>query len=163
MPPRLGYLQLLLRQRDSVGLIRFDDHIRSSVPPRARRGQWRRLIAALAEPGSGKASSAGEALNQAGRLIIDVPLDLHGQSQHLEKNHAHQDADIAVTSEDRFHGSSFKFLVSSFENASFSHSHPKLETRNLKLLLDRDFSQQLEIAEHLARTQHHAAQRIVGD
>ena len=31
---------LLLRQRDAVGLIRFDDRIRTSVPPRARRGQW---------------------------------------------------------------------------------------------------------------------------
>jgi uncharacterized protein (DUF58 family) len=60
---------LLLRQRDAVGLIRFDDRIRSSVPPRARRGQWTRLLGALAEPGSGKASSAGEALGQAGRLI----------------------------------------------------------------------------------------------
>jgi uncharacterized protein (DUF58 family) len=60
---------LLLRQRDAVGLIRFDDRIRSSVPPRARRGQWRRVISALAEPGAGKTSSAGEALAQAGRLI----------------------------------------------------------------------------------------------
>src|SRR5919202_2396472 len=32
---------LLLRQRDAVGLIRFDDHVRSVVPPRARHGQWR--------------------------------------------------------------------------------------------------------------------------
>jgi uncharacterized protein (DUF58 family) len=60
---------LLLRQRDAVGLIRFDDRIRSSVPPRARRGQWTRLMGALAEAGSGRASSAGEALGQAGRLI----------------------------------------------------------------------------------------------
>ena len=60
---------LLLRQRDAVGLIRFDDRIRSSVPPRARRGQWTRLLGALAESGSGKASSAAEALSQAGRLI----------------------------------------------------------------------------------------------
>jgi uncharacterized protein (DUF58 family) len=60
---------LLLRQRDAVGLIRFDDRIRTSIPPRARRGQWRRIIAGLAEPGSGRASSAPEALAQAGRLI----------------------------------------------------------------------------------------------
>jgi uncharacterized protein (DUF58 family) len=60
---------LLLRQRDAVGLIRFDDRIRSSVPPRARRGQWTRLLSALAESGSGRASSAGEALAQSGRLI----------------------------------------------------------------------------------------------
>jgi uncharacterized protein (DUF58 family) len=60
---------LLLRQRDAVGLVRFDDRIRSAVPPRARNGQWRRVIAALEEPGSGKASSAPDALFQAGRLI----------------------------------------------------------------------------------------------
>jgi uncharacterized protein (DUF58 family) len=60
---------LLLRQRDAVGLIRFDDRIRTSVPPRARRGQWQRLMGGLLEEGSGKASSAGEALQQAGRLI----------------------------------------------------------------------------------------------
>ena len=60
---------LLLRQRDAVGLVRFDDRIRSAVPPRARTGQWRRVIAALEEPGTGKASSAPEALNQAARLI----------------------------------------------------------------------------------------------
>lgn len=60
---------LLLRQRDAVGLIRFDDRIRTSIPPRARRGQWQRLMGGLAQPGSGKASSAGEALGQAGRVI----------------------------------------------------------------------------------------------
>src|SRR4051812_6852995 len=60
---------LLLRQRDAVGLVRFDDQIRSAIPPRARNGQWRRVIAALEEPGTGRASSAPEALHQAARLI----------------------------------------------------------------------------------------------
>src|SRR3954469_11786840 len=60
---------LLLRQRDAVGLVRFDDKIRSAIPPRARNGQWRRVVAALEEPGSGRASSAPEALHQAARLI----------------------------------------------------------------------------------------------
>jgi uncharacterized protein (DUF58 family) len=60
---------LFLRQRDAVGLVRFDDRIRSSIPPRARNGQWRRVVAALDEPGTGKASSAPEALAQAARLI----------------------------------------------------------------------------------------------
>ena len=36
---------LLLRQRDAVGLIRFDDAVRTSVPPRARTTQWRRIVA----------------------------------------------------------------------------------------------------------------------
>lgn len=60
---------LLLRQRDAVGLVRFDDRIRSAIPPRARTGQWRRVVAALEEPGDGRASSAGIALQQAARLI----------------------------------------------------------------------------------------------
>jgi uncharacterized protein (DUF58 family) len=60
---------LFLRQRDAVGLVRFDDRIRSAVPPRTRNGQWRRVVAALEEPGSGRASAAPDALAQAARLI----------------------------------------------------------------------------------------------
>jgi uncharacterized protein (DUF58 family) len=60
---------LLLRQRDAVGLVRFDERVRTAVPPRARIGQWRRIVAALDEPGSGLASSAPDALSQAARLI----------------------------------------------------------------------------------------------
>ena len=60
---------LFLRQRDAVGLVRFDDRIRSAVPPRTRNGQWRRVVAALGEAGTGRASSAPQALHQAGRLI----------------------------------------------------------------------------------------------
>ena len=60
---------LLLRQRDAVGLIRFDDAVRSSISPRARSGQWRRLVAALAEPGNGRASDLAAALGQAARLV----------------------------------------------------------------------------------------------
>jgi uncharacterized protein (DUF58 family) len=60
---------LLLRQRDAVGLVRFDDRVRTAIPPRARTGQWRRVVAALDEPGSGLASSAPDALSQAARLI----------------------------------------------------------------------------------------------
>jgi uncharacterized protein (DUF58 family) len=60
---------LLLRQRDAVGLVRFDSHIRTAIPPRARTGQWRRVVVALEEPGAGLASSAPVALEQAARLI----------------------------------------------------------------------------------------------
>jgi uncharacterized protein (DUF58 family) len=49
---------LLLRQRDAVGLVRFDDRIRTSIPPRARRGQWRRLVGALEEPGTRRVASS---------------------------------------------------------------------------------------------------------
>ena len=60
---------LLLRQRDAVGLIRFDDAVRTSVPPRARSTQWRRIVAALAEPAGGRASELATALGQAARLV----------------------------------------------------------------------------------------------
>lgn len=60
---------LLLRQRDAVGLVRFDNAVRTSVPPRARTSQWRRLVAALMEPSGGRASDAATALEQAARLV----------------------------------------------------------------------------------------------
>ncbi len=60
---------ILLRQRDAVGLVRFDDRVRTAIPPRVRHGQWRRLVGALDEPGAGLASSAPEALRQAARLL----------------------------------------------------------------------------------------------
>ncbi|MDQ8157989.1 MAG: DUF58 domain-containing protein [Gemmatimonadota bacterium] len=60
---------LLLRQRDAVGLIRFDTTMRNVVPPRSQRTQWRRLVAAFAEPGGGAGSDVAGALLQAGRLV----------------------------------------------------------------------------------------------
>lgn len=60
---------LLLRQRDAVGLIRFDDALRTSIPPRARQQQWSRVVSALSEPGRGHGSDAPGALDQAARLV----------------------------------------------------------------------------------------------
>jgi uncharacterized protein (DUF58 family) len=61
---------LLLRQRDAVGLLRFDDEVRTALPPRARSSvQWKRIVSALEDPGAGRASKAPEALGAAGRLI----------------------------------------------------------------------------------------------
>ena len=60
---------VLLRQRDAVGLIRYDESVRSALAPRARRGQWRRIVTALEEPGRGRATRTAEALAQAARLV----------------------------------------------------------------------------------------------
>lgn len=60
---------LLLRQRDAVGLVRFDATLRDVVPPRSQRTQWRRLMAAFSEPGGGKESNVAEALAAAGKLV----------------------------------------------------------------------------------------------
>src|SRR3954469_7776275 len=81
---------LLIRQRDAVGLVRYDARVRSAVPPRARTGHWRRVLAALDEPGAGLASSAPEALAQAARLIsrrgmIVLVSDLLMDRDELEK------------------------------------------------------------------------------
>jgi uncharacterized protein (DUF58 family) len=64
---------LLLRQRDAVGLLRFDDAIRTIVPPRSRSTQWRHVVAALDGdvPGGHDAqiSRVDDALAQAARLV----------------------------------------------------------------------------------------------
>lgn len=60
---------LFLRQRDAVGLVRFDDAVRTVIAPRARTTQWRRIIAALDGPGAGRASNAAEGLAQAARMV----------------------------------------------------------------------------------------------
>lgn len=60
---------LLLRQRDSVGLIRFDSEVRSVVPSRSRSIHWHRIVGALGEPGSGLASDAPGGLIAAASLV----------------------------------------------------------------------------------------------
>ena len=44
---------LLIRQRDAVGFIRYDDKLRTIIPPKARTKQWRRILHALEEDGAG--------------------------------------------------------------------------------------------------------------
>jgi uncharacterized protein (DUF58 family) len=60
---------LLIRQRDAVGFIRYDDRLRTVIPPKARTAQWRRILHALEEEGAGLASIAPAALMQAARLV----------------------------------------------------------------------------------------------
>jgi uncharacterized protein (DUF58 family) len=60
---------LLLRQRDAVGVIAFDDAAQAVVPPRAHRNHWRRIVAALSSDGGAPASRAGAALDHAARLL----------------------------------------------------------------------------------------------
>lgn len=60
---------LLLRQRDAVGLIRFDDGIRSVVPPRSGQSQFGKMLATFDDAGAGQGSDLAGALAQAGKLI----------------------------------------------------------------------------------------------
>ena len=60
---------LLIRQKDAVGLVRYDDRLRTVIRPRARTVHWRRIVKALEEGGQGGDSKMGEALRQAGQMI----------------------------------------------------------------------------------------------
>ena len=60
---------LFIRQRDAVGLLRFDDAIRTAIPPRAREGHWRRIVAGLAETDGGGASGGATALARAAHVV----------------------------------------------------------------------------------------------
>ncbi len=60
---------LLLRQRDAVGLIRFDDQVRSAMSPASRQVQFSRLVSLLTEEGGGPGSDAAGALRQAATLV----------------------------------------------------------------------------------------------
>lgn len=60
---------LLIRQRDAVGLVRFDSEPRTVIPPRARTQQWRRIVQALDDPGSGRATDAPRALGAAAKVL----------------------------------------------------------------------------------------------
>ncbi|MGA1359847.1 MAG: DUF58 domain-containing protein [Gemmatimonadaceae bacterium] len=61
--------RILLRQRDAVGLVRFDDEIRTALPPRSHPQQAHRIVEALAEGGGGAGSDAAGALARAGALV----------------------------------------------------------------------------------------------
>jgi uncharacterized protein (DUF58 family) len=60
---------LLLRQRDSVGVIRFDNEVRSVISPASRQVQFSRIVAALGEAAGGPGSDAAGALRHAATLV----------------------------------------------------------------------------------------------
>ncbi|MBV6520484.1 MAG: hypothetical protein MNPFHGCM_00599 [Gemmatimonadaceae bacterium] len=60
---------LFIRQRDAVGLIRYDEQLRTVIPPRARSIQWMRIIRGLEQPGSGRESRMADAVVQAAKLV----------------------------------------------------------------------------------------------
>jgi uncharacterized protein (DUF58 family) len=60
---------LLLRQRDAVGLVTFDAQPRTVLPPRARRQQWHRVVAALSGTEAHDRSDAAGGLLAAARLL----------------------------------------------------------------------------------------------
>jgi uncharacterized protein (DUF58 family) len=60
---------LLLRQRDAVGLVRFDAKPRTMIPPRARTQQWRRIVSALGEAGTEQSTDAPGAMIAAAKLL----------------------------------------------------------------------------------------------
>uniref|UniRef100_A0A7C4LK50 DUF58 domain-containing protein n=1 Tax=Schlesneria paludicola TaxID=360056 RepID=A0A7C4LK50_9PLAN len=63
----LGFF--LMEQRDAVGLARFSRGIDSYLPPRYRTGHWRRLLVALEEPCTGRATELAPPLEQAAEQL----------------------------------------------------------------------------------------------
>ncbi len=55
---------VLLRQRDAVGLVTFDETVRSITPARVRSGQWQSLAQTLAATAAGAGTAAEPALRQ---------------------------------------------------------------------------------------------------
>lgn len=55
---------VLLRQRDAVGLVTFDETVRSIMPARVRPGQWQSLAQTLAATLPGAGTAAEPALRQ---------------------------------------------------------------------------------------------------
>lgn len=60
---------LLLRQRDAVGLIRFDDQLRTALSPASRQLQFSRIVTSLSESAGGPGSDAAGALRQAAQVV----------------------------------------------------------------------------------------------
>jgi uncharacterized protein (DUF58 family) len=60
---------LLIRQKDAVGLVRFDDELKTVVPPKARSVHFYRLVRTLGEPHGGKAAQVKDALFRAERMV----------------------------------------------------------------------------------------------
>lgn len=60
---------LLLRQRDAVGFIRFDERVRTVVPPRARNVHFNRIVQSMMEPGEGLGSDAPGGLIRAAAMV----------------------------------------------------------------------------------------------
>lgn len=61
---------VLLRQRDATGIVTFDDAVRRIVPPRARHGQWERVVRALVETPDGGGTAARAALERILDLLV---------------------------------------------------------------------------------------------
>lgn len=55
---------VLLRQRDAVGLVTFDEAVRTTLPPRVRAGHWRQLTGTLAGLVASDRTAAEPALRQ---------------------------------------------------------------------------------------------------
>lgn len=60
---------LLVKQRDAVGLVRFDSEVRTVLPVRGSQKHWNRLVTSFDEPGAGDKSDVVAALNRAGSMI----------------------------------------------------------------------------------------------
>ena len=68
----LGYL--MTSQQDCVGLVTFDDRVRSYLPPKSKRSQLVAMIAELSKGSSGHRTAVSACLHTAAELLRDKGL-----------------------------------------------------------------------------------------
>lgn len=87
----LGYL--MIHQQDPVGLVTFDTHVRTSLPPRSKRTQLGQILAVLANLKPSGATDVSTCLNQLvsllrGKSLIMIFSDLLAEpAQVMESLH----------------------------------------------------------------------------
>ncbi len=99
----LGYF--LMKQRDAVGLMVFEDIVREYIPPRFRPGHLSRLMSALEQPAEGKAtdlqapiSQLADLANKRGWIVIvsDFLVPLEGMKEKLSMLRARRHEVMAI-------------------------------------------------------------------
>lgn len=85
---------LMLQQQDSVGLVTFDTHVRSYIPPRARPRHLKHLLSELSTQQPGAETNLADVFHQiASRIhrrgLVLVLSDLFGDVDQLMKALAH--------------------------------------------------------------------------
>jgi len=60
---------LLLRQNDAVGLVLFDDHVRTYLPPKARPTQFRRVLELLEPDVASGDTNVGQVLHEVAERV----------------------------------------------------------------------------------------------
>lgn len=85
---------LMLQQQDSVGLVTFNDRVRTYIPPRARPKHLRAIVGELQKQRPGRETELGDVFNEMvaklhRRGLLIILSDLFGDVDQLMKSLAH--------------------------------------------------------------------------